>query len=304
MSSRNSIIAINAIHPEEIRVAVIGEKHKLSAINFQHPGKQPKKGNIYRCVITKVEPSLAAAFVDYGADRHGFLPFKNISQEYLGDHSGDNQDPNVIKKALHEGQEILVQVEKEERGNKGAALTTFISLAGRYLVCMPNNPKAGGISRRIEGDERDSLRDTLDQLDIPEDMGLIVRTAGEGKNFEELEWDYNVLQKLWLAIDEGNKKSKAPALIFSESDIIIRCIRDHLRDTVDKIIIDNQAVYQHTLEYIQCIRPEYADRVEHYTDSIPLFSRYQIESQIESAFKHEVASSFGRHHRYRSYRSF
>lgn len=277
---------INATQKEELRVALV-DGQKLFDLDIESPGFESKKANIYKGRITRVEPSLEAAFVDYGADRHGFLPLKEIAREYFPQGYSYQGRPN-IKEVLAEGQEVIVQVEKEERGNKGAALTTFISLAGSYLVLMPNNPRAGGISRRIEGDERIELKAALSTLDLPQGMGLIVRTAGVGKSGEELEWDLNVLLNHWGAIKEASKGHQAPFLIHQESDVIVRAIRDYLRRDIGEILIDSAAVYEKALEHIKLVRPDFISRIKKYDGDVPLFSHYQIESQIESAFQREV----------------
>jgi len=278
---------INATQPEELRVAVV-DGQKLFNLDIEVPGRELKKANIYKGRITRVEPSLEAAFVEYGADRHGFLPLKEVAHSYFNPKSLENNRRPSIKEALREGQEIVIQVEKEERGNKGAALTTFISLAGRYMVLMPNNPRAGGVSRRIEGQDRTDLREAMRNLETPADMGLIVRTAGVGKSEEELQWDLNYLLQLWDAIDKSVKERKAPFLIYQESNVIIRSIRDYLRADIGEILIDDPDVHQQALEFIEQVMPRYSRKLHLYQDSVPLFSRYQIESQIESAFQREV----------------
>jgi ribonuclease E len=274
---------INATHPEELRVALV-DGQKLYDLDIEVPAREQKKSNIYKGLITRVERSLEAVFVDYGADRHGFLPFKEITGQAIGLDTQDIKDKNQIK----EGLEIVVQVEKEERGNKGAALTTQISLAGSYLVLMPNNPGAGGISRRIDGDNRTALREVLDQLEIPESIGLIVRTAGVGKSVEELQWDLNYLTHLWDAISRASSDRKAPYLIFQESNFVIRSIRDYLRADIDEVLIDSSASFTLAHDFMQQIMPQYLSRVKLYEDSVPLFTRYQIESQIETAYGREV----------------
>ncbi|MBS0287843.1 MAG: Rne/Rng family ribonuclease [Proteobacteria bacterium] len=279
---------INATQKEEIRVALV-DGQTLYDLDIEHTGRVQKKASIYKGRVTRVEPSLEAAFVDYGAERHGFLPLKEVAREYF---SNQYEGRPHIRDALRPGQELIVQVDKEERGNKGAALTTFIGLAGCYLVLMPNNPRAGGISRRIEGEERDDLKDALSQLPLPEGMGLIVRTAGLGRNLEELRWDLDVLLSQWQAIVQASSRP-APFLIHRESDVIIRAIRDYLRPDISEILVDNQEAYQHAKKHIEVVRPDFADRVKRYQDAIPLFNRFQIESQIESAFKREVALENG-----------
>ena len=277
---------INATQSEELRVALV-DGQKLYDLDIESPGHEQKKANIYKGTITRVEPSLEAAFVDYGADRHGFLPLKEIARHYFPNNYTFEGRPN-IKDAVKEGQEVIIQIDKEERGQKGAALTTFISLAGSYLVLMPNNPRAGGISRRIEGEERSELKAALDQLDLPKGMGLIVRTAGVGKSSEELSWDLKVLLTHWEAITEVAKDRPAPFLIHQESNVIVRAIRDYLRRDVGEIIIDKPAIFEQALQHIELVRPDFASRVKPYTGDVPLFSHYQIESQIESAFQREV----------------
>jgi ribonuclease E len=278
---------INATQPEELRVAIV-DGQKLFNLDIESPGREQKKANIYKGSITRIEPSLEAAFVDYGAERHGFLPLKEIARSYLDAEAVSPGSRINIKEALKEGQEVVVQIEKEERGNKGAALTTFISLAGRYLVLMPNNPRAGGVSRRIEGAERSDLRDAMSQLDIPESMGLIVRTAGVGKNVEELQWDLDYLIQLWGAIAQSSAERKAPFLIYQESDVIIRSIRDHLRTDIGEIVVDDRKIYEKAEEFIRQVMPHNLRKLRLYDDEVPLFTRYQIESQIESAFQRAV----------------
>jgi ribonuclease E len=278
---------INATQPEELRVAIV-DGQKLFNLDIETPGREQKKANIYKGKVTRVEPSLEAAFVDYGADRHGFLPLKEISRSYFSEESLQGGGRASIKEAIREGQELIVQIEKEERGNKGAALTTFISLAGRYLVLMPNNPRAGGVSRRIEGQERTDLREAMSNLSLEDGMGLIVRTAGVGKSEEELQWDLDYLLQLWQAIETSAKERSAPFLIYQESNVIIRSIRDYLRADIGEILIDHPEVYKEACEFIQQVMPQYLRKIRHYTDEIPLFTRYQIESQIESAFQREV----------------
>ena len=277
---------INATQSEELRVALV-DGQKLYDLDIESPGHEQKKANIYKGTITRVEPSLEAAFVDYGADRHGFLPLKEIARNYFPNNYTFEGRPN-IKDAIKEGQEVIIQIDKEERGQKGAALTTFISLAGSYLVLMPNNPRAGGISRRIEGEERSELKAALDQLELPKGMGLIVRTAGVGKSTEELSWDLKVLLTHWEAISEVAKDRPAPFLIHQESNVIVRAIRDYLRRDVGEIIIDKPVIFEQALQHIELVRPDFASRVKPYTGDVPLFSHYQIETQIESAFQREV----------------
>ncbi|HEU5293747.1 MAG TPA: Rne/Rng family ribonuclease, partial [Burkholderiaceae bacterium] len=254
-------------------------------------GREQRKGNIYKAVITRVEPSLEACFVDYGEDRHGFLPFKEISRTYFRD--GVEVKNATIKDAIKEGQELLVQVEKEERGNKGAALTTFVSLAGRYLVLMPNNPRGGGVSRRIEGEDREELKENLDQLDYPKGMSLIARTAGIGRSAAELQWDLNYMLKLWSAIDEASKSGKGAFLIYQESSLVIRAIRDYFTADIGEILIDTDDIYDQAQQFMNHVMPESASRVKRYRDDAPLFSRFQIEHQIETAFSRTVTLPAG-----------
>ncbi len=280
---------INATQAEELRVALV-DGQKMYDFDIEIPSKEQKKSNIYKGIITRVEPSLEAAFVNYGADKHGFLPFKEIIPSY---HQGvesesETKSRAAIKDLIHEGQEIVVQIEKEERGNKGAALTTYISLAGTYLVLMPNNPKAGGISRRIEGDTRNDMREAMNALEIPDSMGLIVRTAGCGKSTEELQWDLNYLMQLWTAIDRSSNEQKAPFLVFQESNVIIRALRDHLRNDIDEILIDNAESFRLVQNFLKQVMPHFLHKAKLYEDAVPLFSRYQIESQIEIAYNRDV----------------
>jgi ribonuclease E len=277
---------INATQQEELRVALV-DGQKLYDLDIESPGHEQKKANIYKGTITRVEPSLEAAFVDYGADRHGFLPLKEIARTYFPQGYRFEGRPN-IKEVIREGQEVIIQIDKEERGQKGAALTTFISLAGSYLVLMPNNPRAGGVSRRIEGDERTELKAALGGLDLPEGMGLIVRTAGVGKTTEELAYDLDYLVSGWGRIKEMADSRSAPFLIHQESDVVVRAIRDYLRRDIGEILIDNSIVHERALKHVEQMRPDYANRVKLYKGDVPLFSHYQIESQIESAFQREV----------------
>ncbi len=278
---------INATQPEELRVALV-DGQRLYDLDIENRTRLQKKSNIYKGKITRVEPSLEAAFVDFGAERHGFLPLKEIAREYFYKDPGNVEGRLKIKEVVKEGTEIIVQVDKEERGNKGAALTTFISMAGRYMVLMPNNPKAGGISRRIEGDERSELREALGGLEIPNGMGVIIRTAGVGRTSEELQWDLNYLLQLWESITTANKEVKAPALLFQESNVIIRAVRDYLRDDIDQVLIDSDDAFAEASEFVSMVMPKYKNRIKRYEDSIPLFNRFQIESQIETAFQREV----------------
>ncbi|SEL38675.1 ribonuclease E [Kosakonia sacchari] len=278
---------INATQQEELRVALV-DGQRLYDLDIESPGHEQKKANIYKGKITRIEPSLEAAFVDYGAERHGFLPLKEIAREYFPANYNAHGRPN-IKDVLREGQEVIVQIDKEERGNKGAALTTFISLAGSYLVLMPNNPRAGGISRRIEGDDRTELKEALSSLELPEGMGLIVRTAGVGKSAEALQWDLSFRLKHWEAIQKAAESRPAPFLIHQESNVIVRAFRDYLRQDIGEILIDNPKVLELARQHISALgRPDFSSKIKLYTGEIPLFSHYQIESQIESAFQREV----------------
>lgn len=280
-------ILINATHSEELRVALV-DGQTLDGLDIQRSLREPTKSNIYVGKITHVAPALEAVFVNYGAGRHGFLPVKEISPEYFATEISPNERPN-IKDLVHEGQEIMVQIEKEERGNKGAALTTFISLAGRYLVLMTNNPTAGGISRRIEGEERNSIREAIGALEVPEGMGVIIRTAGVGQNTDELQCDLNTLLNLWEAIKKASKEHEAPFLVHQEGDVVVRTIRDYLRQEVGEIVVDNEEVFEKAKNYIQRInKPELLDRIKLYQDKIPLFNRFQIENQIEAAHERTI----------------
>ena len=278
---------INATQQEELRVALV-DGQRLYDLDIESPGHEQKKANIYKGKITRIEPSLEAAFVEYGAERHGFLPLKEIAREYFPANYNAHGRPN-IKDVLREGQEVIVQIDKEERGNKGAALTTFISLAGSYLVLMPNNPRAGGISRRIEGDDRTELKEALASLELPDGMGLIVRTAGVGKSAEALQWDLSFRLKHWEAIQKAAESRPAPFLIHQESNVIVRAFRDYLRQDIGEILIDNPKVLELARQHIAALgRPDFSSKIKLYTGEIPLFSHYQIESQIESAFQREV----------------
>ncbi len=277
---------INATQQEELRVALV-DGQRLYDLDIESRGHEQKKSNIYKGKISRVEPSLEAAFVDYGAERHGFLPLKEIAKQYFPTGYSFSGRPN-IRDAIKEGQEVIVQIDKEERGQKGAALTTFISLAGSYLVLMPNNPKAGGISRRIEGDERTELKEALGSINVPDDMGVIVRTAGVGKSPEELEWDLNVLVHHWRTIETAAGERPAPFLIHQESNVVFRAIRDYLRRDIGEVMIDNNDIFEQVKQHVSLIRPDFVNRVKLYQGSIPLFNHYQIESQIESAFQREV----------------
>ena len=290
-------ILINATQPEEIRVAMV-DGQNLYDLDIEHPFRAQKKANIYKGVITRVEQSLEAAFVNYGAERHGFLPFKEIAKEYYQKSNNKKKNDSKggrpsISDVIKEGQEVLVQVDKEERGNKGAALTTQISLAGRYLVLMPNNPRAGGVSRRIEGEDRHKIKEILDQLELDTGMGAIVRTAGVGRELEELTWDMDYLKTLWAAINTANEKTEPGTLLYQESNVIIRTLRDYFRKDIGEIIIDNERVYQQAHDFINAVMPHNLKKLKHYTDTVPLFSRYQVEHQIESAFHREVTLPSG-----------
>ena len=276
---------INATQPEERRLAIV-DGQKLLDFETEIEGREQRKGNIYKALITRVEPSLEACFVDYGEDRHGFLPFKEISKNYFRE--GVNARDARIQDAVKEGDSLLVQVEKEERGNKGAALTTFVSLAGRYLVLMPNNPRGGGVSRRIEGEDREELKENLDQLDYPKGMSLIARTAGIGRNAAELQWDLNYMLKLWDAIDGASKAGKGAFLIYQESSLVIRAIRDYFTADIGEILIDTDDIFDQAQQFMNHVMPETASRVKRYRDDAALFSRFQIEHQIETAFARTV----------------
>ena len=278
---------VNATQPEELRVALV-DGQRLYDLDIEATGKEQKKSNIYKGRIIRIEPSLEAAFVDYGGSRHGFLPLKEVSRNYFKDTAKSTNGKVNIKDALNEGQELIVQVEKEERGNKGAALTTFISLAGRYLVAMPNNPRAGGVSRQIEGDDRDEAQQAMDGLEIPSDMGLILRTAGVGKSTEELQWDLDYLLQLWSAIDTAATEGKSPLLIYQDGNVIIRAIRDYLRNDIAEILVDDRELFESAQDFMQQVIPHNLGKLKFYDDSVPLFSRYQIEAQIETAFSRTV----------------
>ena len=280
-------ILINATQPEEVRVAMV-DGQRLYDLDIENRQRIQTKANVYKAKVTRVEPSLEAAFVDFGADRHGFLPLKEISPEYFRSRAPENEGKVRIRDVLKEGTEIIVQVDKEERGTKGAALTSFISLAGRYMVLMPNNPKAGGISRRIEGEDRSDLKDSLSQLNLPDGMGVIIRTAGVGRSTEELQWDLDYLLQLWDSISTANRENKAPILIYQESDVIIRAVRDYLRDDIDQVLIDDPTAYQRASEFVGLVMPHYKNRLKFYEDDLALFNRFQIEGQIETAFQREV----------------
>ncbi len=283
---------INTTQPEELRVAMV-DGQKLYDLDIEVPSRGQKKSNVYKGKITRIEPSLEAAFIDYGGNRHGFLPLKEVARSYFSESAKKSGGRLSIKDALSEGQELVVQVEKEERGNKGAALTTFISLAGRYLVLMPNNPRAGGVSRRIQGDDRDLVRDAMSAMNIPDDMGMIVRTAGIGRGSEELQWDLDYLVHLWSVIKEASDERPAPFLIYQESNVIIRALRDYLRTDISEILIDSQEVFATASEFMERVMPHNLGKLKLYQDTTPLFNRFQIESQIESAFQREVTLPSG-----------
>ena len=274
----------NATQPEELRVAIV-DGQKLIDLDIESAAKEQRKSNIYKAVITRIEPSLEAAFVEYGGTRHGFLPFKEVSPNYYLNGGGGRPS---IKEALREGQELLVQVEKDERGNKGAALTTYISLAGRYIVLMPNNPSGGGVSRRIEGEDRNELRDVLAQLEVPQGASIIARTAGIGRNLEELQWDLNYLKQLWDAIDNAAKTEKAPSLIYLESSLVVRAIRDYFNPEIGEILIDTDDIFQQAQAFMSTVMPNNVNCIKRYHDDVPLFSRFQIEHQIESAHARQI----------------
>lgn len=280
---------INATQPEELRVAMT-RGDSLYDLDIENINEVRRKGNIYKGIVTRVEPSLGAAFINFGADRHGFLPFKEVAPQF---YPKDKKGRLSITDCLSKNQEIIVQVEKEERGNKGAALTTFVSLAGRFLVLMPSNPKAQGISRRLNPSERDTLKQKVSALNIPEEMGIIVRTAGEGKELTELEWDLDYLLKVWDAILEANLQKNGPFLIYKESDVIIRSLRDYVREDVDEVWIDTQEAYDQAIEFVDRVMPEQSNIIKRYENSLPLFTRYQIESQIETAYQREVKLESG-----------
>src|SRR6188472_2690718 len=277
---------VNATQQEELRVALV-DGQKLFDLSIEIPSKEQKKANIYKGRISRIEPSLEACFVDYGAERHGFLPLKEISKDYFRQKSDGGR--TNMRDLLSEGQEVIVQVEKEERGNKGAALTTFISLAGRFLVLMPNNPRAGGVSRRIEGEDRDQMRQVMDELVIPDSMGAIVRTAGVGRAAAELQWDLDNLKSQWEQIDAATKDRPAPYLVYRESDAVTRSLRDYLADDIGEVLVDDDATFATAQEYMtRFMPPEAQKRLKRYTDDVPLFTRFQIENQIESAYAHKV----------------
>jgi ribonuclease E len=289
----------NATQAEELRVAIV-DGQKLLDLDIESAGKEQKKSNIYKAIVTRVEPSLEAAFIDYGTERHGFLPFKEIAKAYFK--PGADVGRARIQDAIEEGQELIVQVEKDERGTKGAALTTFISLAGRYLVLMPNNPRGGGVSRRVEGEDRNELRDLMDQLTVPQGMSIIGRTAGIGRNLEEIQWDLNYLLKVWEAIegaaspqhdDTGKLTNPAPYLIYLESNLVVRAIRDYFHDEIGEILVDTEDIYHQARAFMSAVMPNKVHVVKHYNDNVPLFSRFQIEHQIESAYSRQVSLPSG-----------
>src|SRR5687767_7968424 len=281
----------NATQQEELRVAIV-DGQKLVDLDIESAAREQRKSNIYKGIITRIEPSLEAAFIDYGEERHGFLPFKEVARSYFKD--GVDVGRARIQDALREGQEIIVQVEKDERGTKGAALTTFISLAGRYLVLMPNNPRGGGVSRRVEGEDRNELRDTLDQLQLPDGMSVIARTAAIGRSVEELNWDLNYLMQLWQAVEGASAdQSKKPFLIYLESSLVIRAIRDYFQPDIGEILIDTEEIFEQAKSFMQTVMPGNVGKVKLYRDDIPLFSRFQIEHQIESAYSRQVSLPSG-----------
>jgi ribonuclease E len=281
----------NATQQEELRVAIV-DGQKLIDLDIEHAGQEQRKSNIYKAVVTRVEPSLEAVFVDYGAERHGFLPFKELTREYVQGESGDGTRAKIAQN-LKVGQELLVQVEKDERGNKGAALTTYISLAGRYLVLMPNNPRGGGVSRRVEGEDRNELREMVDQLKVPEGMSVIARTAGIGRAVEELQWDLNYLVQLWEAIKGAGEEIKAPELIYLESSLVVRAIRDLFQPDIGEILIDTPEIFDQAQSFMSTVMPANVNKVKLYKDDVPLFSRFQIEHQIETAYRRDVSLPSG-----------
>jgi len=285
-------ILINALQKEEIRVAMV-DGQQLYDLDIEVSSREQKKASIYKGTITRVEPSLEAAFVDYGADRHGFLPFKEISRSYFTDEARNAGGRPDIRSAVKEGTQVVIQVDKEERGNKGAALTTFISLAGRYMVLMPNNPRAGGVSRRIEGEDRAEIREAMSQMEVPQGMGLIVRTAGVGRSTEELQWDMDYLVQVWSAIETAASERAAPFLIYQESNVIIRALRDYFRSDIGEILIDSPELYKTAEDFVKQVMPNSARKLKLYDDTVPLFNRFQIEGQIESAFQREVSLPSG-----------
>jgi len=285
-------ILINAVQKEEVRVAMV-DGQQLYDLDVEVPSREQKKSNVYKGKITRVEPSLEACFVDYGAERHGFLPFKEVARMYFTEEAQKASGRPDIRTAIKEGQEIVIQVEKEERGNKGAALTTFISLAGRYLVLMPNNPRAGGVSRRIEGEDRNLIREALSHLEVPNGMGLIVRTAGVGRNSEELQWDLDYLLQLWSAFEHAAAERPSPFLIYQESDVTTRALRDYFRSDISEVLIDSKEVYDAAMDFVQQVMPNSVQKIKYYDDTVPLFNRFQVENQIESAYRREVSLPSG-----------
>lgn len=285
-------ILINALQKEEVRVAMVNGQ-QLYDLDVEVPSREQKKSNVYKGKITRVEPSLEACFVDYGAERHGFLSFKEVSRMYFTEEAQKSSARPDIRTAIKEGQEVVIQVEKEERGNKGAALTTFISLAGRYLVLMPNNPRAGGVSRRIEGEDRNLIREALSQLEIPNGMGLIVRTAGVGRNAEELQWDLDYLLQLWTAFEKAAAERPSPFLIYQESDVTTRALRDYFRSDIAEVLIDSKEVYDAAMDFVAQVMPNSVNKIKYYDDTVPLFNRFQVENQIESAYRREVTLPSG-----------
>src|SRR5213595_1276007 len=277
----------NATQAEELRVAIV-DGQKLIDLDIESAGKEQRKSNIYKGLITRVEPSLEAVFVDYGAERHGFLPFKEIAKQYMVNSDGGEFGRSKMSTHLKNGSELIVQVNKDERGNKGAALTTYISLAGRYLVLMPNNPRGGGVSRRVEGEERNELRDAIDGLDIPQGMSVIARTAGIGRGTEELQWDLNYLMQLWRAIEDASKLQSGAFLIYQESSLVIRAIRDYFHPDIGELLIDTEAIFEQAQQFMSHVMPATVHRVKLYKDDVPLFSRFQIEHQIETAYARQV----------------
>jgi len=280
----------NATQPEELRVAIV-DGQKLIDLDIESAGKEQNKSNIYKAVITRIEPSLEAVFVDYGGERHGFLPFKEISKSYLKESPGSTRPR--IQDALNNGQELIVQVDKDERGAKGAALTTYISLAGRHLVLMPNNPRGGGVSRRIEGEERAELREIMARLDIPAGMSIIARTAGIGRSEEELQWDLNYLLKLWRAIEDASKGQSGAFLIYKESSLVTRAIRDYFHEEIGEVLIDTESIHDQAYQFMSHVMPDNVSRIKLYNDDVPLFSRFQIEHQIETAYSRQVSLPSG-----------
>ncbi|HEY3644564.1 MAG TPA: Rne/Rng family ribonuclease, partial [Gammaproteobacteria bacterium] len=279
-------ILINATQPEELRVAMV-DGQRLYDLDLEVLAREQKKANVYKGRITRVEPSLEACFVDYGSERHGFLPLKEISRSYFRQ-GADTSGRINIREVLQEGQEVMVQVDKEERGNKGAALTTFVSLAGRFMVLMPNNPRAGGVSRRVEGEDREELRDAMSSLQIPDGMGVIIRTAGVGRSPEELQWDLDYLMQTWDAIDKASHERAAPFLIYQEGNVVIRALRDYLRADIGEILVDDDKMYAEARTFMEKVMPQSLNKLKRYDERVPLFTRFQIESQIEAAFGRHV----------------